>query len=342
MPVLRTAAAAAFVGSMVRALPLVVFVVVFVSLVNRVSAADTPDKPTVIVLVGAAGEPEYGSNFIAWSDLWVDAAHKGNAAVTVIGTAPTNASSVSDLDQLQQALAAQPKESANELWLVMLGHGTFDGKTAKFNLRGPDFTPDDLAGWLKPFKRPVAVIDCSSASAPFLTKLSANGRVIITATRSGSEQNFARFGQYISEAIADPAADLDKDGQTSLLEAFLTASRRLAEFYKSQGRLMTEHALIDDNGDGQGTPPDWFKGLHAVKRARGGSTVDGMRAHQFILVRSAQEQQLAPAVRARRDELELSVGKLRDQKSTMNEDDYYRQLEPILTELAKISTQKEQ
>jgi hypothetical protein len=315
---------------------------ILLSPLTRVSAADAPDQPTVIVVVGAAGEPEYGSNFVAWSKLWVEAAHKGGAAVSVIGTAPTNGSSTTDLDQLQQNLAAQPRESANELWLVLLGHGTSDGKVAKFNMRGPDFTPDDLAGWLKPFKRPVAVIDCSSASSPFLPKLSAPGRVIITATRSGSEQNYARFGQYISESIADPAADLDKDGQTSLLEAFLMASRRVAEFYKSEGRLMTEHALIDDNGDGLGTPPDWFKGIHAVKRARDGATVDGMRAHQFILVRSAQEQQLAPAVRARRDELELAVGKLRDQKAKMSDDDYYHQLEPMLTELAKISTQKSQ
>ena len=88
-----------------------------------------------------------------------------------------------------------------ELWLVLLGHGTFDGKVAKFNLRGPDFSADELASWLQPFKRPLAVIDCSSCSAPFLPKLSAPGRVIITATRSGNEENYARFGQYISEAI---------------------------------------------------------------------------------------------------------------------------------------------
>jgi hypothetical protein len=318
------------------------FLFFLLAAVPRASAADTPDKSSVIVVVGAAGEPEYGSNFVEWSKLWVEAASKGGAAVTVIGTAPTNGSSATDLELLQQALVAQPRESANELWLVLLGHGTFDGKVAKFNMRGPDFTPDDLASWLKPFHRPVAVIDCSSASAPFLPKLSATGRVIITATRSGFEQNYARFGQYLSESIADSAADLDKDGQTSLLEAFLMASRRVAEFYQGEGRLMTEHALIDDNGDGQGTPADWFKGIHAVKRARDGASVDGLRAQQFILVRSAQEQQLAPAVRARRDELELAVGKLRDQKAKLSEDDYYHQLEPMLTELARISMQKSQ
>jgi hypothetical protein len=303
-------------------------------------AQTADDRPTLIVVVGAAGEPEYGSNFLHWSELWTQAGTKGGAKITVIGTDPTNATT--DLDRLKQALAAEPKQSDNELWLVLLGHGTFDGSAAKFNLRGPDFSADDLASWLQPFKRPLAVIDCSSCSAPFLPKLSAPGRVIITATRSGYEQNYARFGQYISEAMVDPAADLDKDGQTSLLEAFLFASRQVADFYKSEGRLMTEHALLDDNGDGLGTPADWFKGIHAVKRARDGAAADGTRAHQFCLVRSEQELKIPPALRARRDELELAVEKLRDQKSKMDEDEYYRQLEPMMVELAKISVQSSQ
>ena len=31
------------------------------------------------------------------------------------------------------------------LWLVLIGHGTFDGKTARFGLRGPDVTPAEWA-----------------------------------------------------------------------------------------------------------------------------------------------------------------------------------------------------
>jgi hypothetical protein len=295
------------------------------------------DKATLIVVVGAAGEEEYGSNFVHSSELWVQAGKAGGANITVIGTDPTNATT--DFEKLKQALAAEPKESVEELWLVLLGHGTFDGKTAKFNLRGPDFSADDLAAWLQPFKRPLAVIDCSSCSAPFLPKLSAPGRVIITATRSGFEGNYTRFGQYISEAMVDPASDLDKDGQTSLLEAFLMASRRVEDFYKGAGRLTTEHALLDDNGDGLGTPADWFRGVRAVKRARDGAATDGTRANQFCLVRSEAERKIPAALRARRDELELSVEKLRDRKAKMDEDEYYRQLETMMVELAKISAQ---
>ncbi len=301
------------------------------------NSQNPPDKATVIIAVGAAGEDEYGTDFRKSAQLWIDACKKGGANCITIGLDPTN--STTDLERLKQTLLAESKESANELWLVLLGHGTFDGKVAKVNLRGPDLSADDLSAWLNPFKRPLAVIDCTSASAPFLAKLSAPGRVVITATRSGYEENYARFGKYLSEAIADSNADLDKDGQTSLLEAFLMASRRVAEFYDSAGRLATEHALLDDNGDGLGTPADWFRGVHAVKRAKDGAPLDGFRASQFFLVRSEQERQSPPAARARRDELELAVAKLRDSKEKLNEDDYYRQLETLLVELAKISTQ---
>jgi len=222
---------------------------------------------------------------------------------------------------------------------VLIGHGTFDGKEGKFNLRGPDLSATELAGELKPFRRPLAVINCASSSGPFLHKLTATNRVIVVAARSGYEQNYARFGQYMAEAIANPQADLDKDGQTSLLEAFLMASRQVAEFYNTAGRLATEHALIEDNGDGLGTPAEWFRGIRSVKKPKEGASADGLRAHQMHLVRSDQERKLSSEVRARRDELELAIARLRDAKNQAKEDDYYEQLEKLLTELARLYEQ---
>ncbi len=176
-----------------------------------------------------------------------------------------------DREVLDQRLGEEPKQSAAAFWLVLIGHGTFDGKTARFNLRGPDVSAGELAEWLKPFERPLAIINCASASGPFINSLSGPNRVIVTATKSGFEHNFARFGDYLSQAMADPKADLDKDKQTSLLEAFLLASAGAREFYASESRLATEHALLDDNGDALGTAADWFKGIRAVKSARDGA-----------------------------------------------------------------------
>jgi hypothetical protein len=241
-----------------------------------------------------------------------------------------------DHDRLKRAFEAEPKTGPGELWVVLIGHGTFDGKEAKLNLRGPDVSATELSEWLKPFQRPIAIIDTTSSSAPFLAKLAAPKRVIVSATRSGNEQNYARFGKFLAEALPDPKSDLDKDGQISLLESFLSASHRTMEFYKTEGRLATEHALIDDNGDGLGTPADWFRGVIATKRARDGAAPDGLRAHQFHLVRSAAEQQLSPEMRARRDRLEVQLSALRDKKAKMNEEKYYQELEKVLLELAAL------
>jgi hypothetical protein len=307
------------------------FIGILIFAATRLLAAE---PATVVVVVGAPGEDEYATVFAQQIEAWKKVTAQAAAKSIVIGAEAAGAAM--DRDQLKQRLEAEPKDGAGELWLVLIGHGTFDGKEAKFNLRGLDLTATDLAEWLKPFKRPLALVATASASAPFLVKLAAPGRVVVSATRSGNEQNYARFGKYFAEAIADAKSDLDKDGQVSLLEAFLSGSQRTAEFYKTEGRLATEHALLDDNGDGLGTPADWFRGVRATKRARDGASLDGIRAHQFHLVRSPAEQQLSDDARARRDALELKIAKLRDAKAKLPEAKYFEELEKLLLELAAV------
>ncbi|MBK9138315.1 MAG: hypothetical protein IPM17_06055 [Verrucomicrobia bacterium] len=289
---------------------------------------------SVVLAVGAPGEPEYGSNFVQQAQLWLRASEQAGVAATLIGL--DDASEPTDRERLRTALAAEPPDGTDPLWLVLIGHGTYDGREARFNLRGPDVSATDLAEWLKPVRRPLIVINTASASAPFLNQLSGTNRMVVTATRSGSEQNFARFGSYFARALADPAGDLDQDGQVSLLEAFLSASAGVREFYQTEGRLATEHALLDDNGDGRGTPADWFRGVCVVKQADAGKPVDGARAHQVHLVPSAVERALPPEVRQHRDALEREILRLREQKSGRDETEYYRDLEKLLLELARL------
>jgi hypothetical protein len=302
------------------------------------SLAQTNDQRTIVIVVGAAGEPQFGEQFSQWAGLWKQAAAKGGLKTLVVGEEKENPTN--DRTRLLTVLTNEAAKPDGELWLVFIGHGTYDGRSAKFNLRGPDMSAADLAAVLKPCRRPLAVIQCASASGPFINALSGPDRVIITATRSGYEVNATRFGGYLAKAIADPAADLDKDGQTSLLEAFLLASREVAQFYKESGRLATEHALLDDNGDGLGTSADWFRGVRAVKTAANGKSVDGVRAHQFHLIRSEVEQELSPAARVRRNELEKQLSELRSRKESLPEDDYYRQLEDILVKIARLYQNK--
>ncbi len=299
------------------------------------SARSTPASPPVIVLVvGAPGEPGFATNFLQQVHQWTQAAQSSGTRVVTFGTDPEE--SPDDRSRLEAFLAAEPRTGDAPLWLVLIGHGTFDGKEARFNLRGPDVSATELAAWLVPFQRPLVLINTTSASAPFLQKLSGSNRIVITATRSGHEQNVTRFGGALAASLQDPAADLDADEQVSLFEAFLSASQRVAESYQEEGRLLTEHALLDDNGDGLGTPPDWFRGLRPVRQPKDGKSLDGTRAHQLHLIPSAAEQQLSLEARARRDELERRIVTLREQKANRAEDAYYAQLEKLLLELARI------
>jgi hypothetical protein len=306
-----------------------------VLIVSLLTSAEMPEPPTIVVVVGAPGASKYEQEFCQWAGRWQHGAEQAGAPCFLMGASVTTGQP--DRQQLETLLADLPKKSLAPLWLVLIGHGTFDGRSAKFNMRGPDVTAAELAEWLKPYERTVAVINCASSSGPFINRLSGPNRVVVTATKSGYELNYARFGDYMSAAICDPAADLDKDGQTSLLEAFLSASARVAEFYEQEARLATETAILDDNGDGLGTPAAWFRGIRVTQRARDGASADGSRAHQLHLIPSQRERNMPAEVRARRDELELAIAKLRDSKAEgVQEDEYYRKLEPLLVELARL------
>jgi hypothetical protein len=316
-------------------------IILFTSSICLAGDSTSQEQPSVIIVVGAGGSEEFSAQFLLWSTEIDQACRKGKAESFIIGLNATQDSN--DIDILKNKLSSEPNNIDSPVWLVMIGHGTFDGKTAKFNLRGPDVSADVLAEWLKPVKRPVIIIGAFSSSAPFLNKLSAPGRIIITSTRSGFELNFSRFGQYFAATLANPDADLDKDGQTSLLESFLIASNQLAEFYSTAGRLATEHPLLDDNGDGLGTPPQWYRGIRPVQKPEDEADIDGFRAHQIHLVKSDFENKIPLQLRDKRDALELEIHKLRQirDSNSISEDEYFNRLEKVLTEIGTIYGQIE-
>ena len=298
------------------------------------------EDPTqiVIVVVGAPGTDTYEAQFTQAAQHWKEGCSRGNAQFISLGL--DEDPNETDRARLEQILASQAtRADIQTLWLVLIGHGTFDGRRAKFNLRGPDVTATELAHWLAPIRVPMALINCASSSAPFLKKLSAPDRVVITATKSGFERNVTRFAGDLAKAILEPRADLDKDGQTSLLEAYLSAAHDVVEFYRAEGRLVTEHALLDDTGDGLGTPADWFRGIHSEKKAADNASLDGYRAHQFHLIPSQSEAGLSMDLRADRNRLELEIMQLREQKAEIPEEFYYERLEPLLYQIAEIYEQ---
>jgi len=305
---------------------------------NATAKAPTQAAQTsadMVLIVGAAGESKFGGLFRKWARRWESAAKKGKLQITIIG-ADKSPAKPSDREKLETRLATLKKDGKKPLWIVYVGHGTFDRKNARLNLVGRDVSASELGKLLDSFSRPVVFVHSGASSAPFINRLSKAGRVIVTATKSGYESNFAYFGEYVSAAIADPKADLDKDQQTSLLEAFLMASRQVAEFYKTNGRLSTEQALIDDNGDARGTPASFFRGIRVAQQASEGNQADGLRANQLHLVKSPTELALPPKLRGQRDKLEQQLADLRSRKAALPSDQYYDRLEKILVQIAKL------
>lgn len=290
-------------------------------------------SPHLLLVLGAAGTPEYGEQFQHDADQWRKLARSRKLELVEI----SGDADEPQRERLQAAIAAAQTEDAGPLWIVFIGHGTSERGVHKFNLTGPDVSSRELAQWLRPLAKPVIFISCSSASAPFLPELSAPNRVIITATRSGSENNYSRFGSQLADSLLDPSTDIDHDEEVSLLEAFLAASAKTEKYYREQSRLTTEHALVDDNGDKLGTGAEFFRGTRAVKAAQGGKALDGDVANKIILYSDPALPQLSPSDQARRAEIEAQIDALRARKPSLPTDRYWDELEALLLQLAEIN-----
>ena len=305
-----------------------------ISVAQDSSPAPDSARQELVVVIGAPGTDEYRTTFESWAARWKDAAERAAADCTMIGS---DHHSAANLDELTVALGASiAVETTEPLWIVFIGHGTFDGRTARLNLNGPDISSQHMAEMLRPAKRPIAFIACASCSSPFINALSAPERIVISATKDGNQIQYSRFGDAMSQAIVGLDADINRDGQTSLLEAWLFASRRTAEFYTTEGRLATEHALLDDNGDSKGTRAEVYEADRLKANIENADQLDGNMASRWHLVRSDEERRLTPEQRQTRDNLEQQLELLRRGKDKLAEAEYLLQLEAILLPLARL------
>ena len=324
------------VGPINRHAIMLLMLLFFLGSLRGAENVTSKNSADLLIVVGAGGEASYGEIFSEWATMLQAIGEEAQAKVELLGPDVPDSIEGSLKDVFKEKLEAYAMETEEPLWIALIGHGTFNGRVAKFNVKGPDISTEELASWLKPLKRPVAVMNTSSASAPFLNALSGPNRVVLTATRDGFELNFARFGSYLVNALGSKRADLDKDGQTSLLEAFIMASRQVGEFYEIEGRLASEHALLDDTGDQKGIPADWFKGVRPVKIPEGNNRPDGRVAAQFHLIENELESLMSPEIKKRRDELEQAIFELRDHRGDMNEKAYFERLEALLIPFAEL------
>lgn len=293
----------------------------------------------LVLVIGAAGTEEFGVAFADWGKRWQTVADQSDLEFVSIGLEEQQTED-SDRDLLRKILTSESGNQATPLWLVLIGHGTYARDVAKFNLQGPDVSAADLAKWMNGSKRPIVIINCASASGPFVNRLSGPQRVIVTATRSGIEQNYARFGDFFSKAIGSQASDLDHDGEVSVHEAFLRASAGVRMFYESEDRIATEHAIIDDNGDGKGTPASMFRGVRPNKKAKEGK-LDGPAALRVTVTPAGSRLPFTQAELKQRSEIEDQIDVLRGRLGELDQQALDAALLPLMLRLARLYREAE-
>ena len=284
--------------------------------------------PYYVTVAGLGGEPDYEQRFAALAsdlDKLFKAAASDVHVYTFSGSSATKARLTEALNQI--ARDAKPED---EFTLILIGHGSYDGEEYKFNLPGPDISGEELAVLCDkiPAKRQL-IVNTTSASGGSIGALQKVGRIVITATKTGTEKNATVFARYWVDALRDSSSDVDKNEAISALEAFQYADRKTASFYESQKRLATEHAVIEDTGKKEAV------------RATSAENGEGLLATNFVILRLGATQKAAnyPAKRAlldKKEDLERKIDTLKIQKAAMSAEDYKRQLSADLLDLARV------
>jgi hypothetical protein len=295
-----------------------VFVSSWLALVVMTPVSAFAQQTHLLVITGVPGDEEHAKKFQQWATTFIDAARKKE------GVPEANITFLSDRGATRPAvekafadLAAKAKAN-DEVFVLLIGHGSFDGSVAAFNLPGPDLTADDYAKLLSRFtSQRIVFVNTSSASGAFLKPLAGPGRVIVTATKTGGERNETDFPQYFVAAYSDPAADRDRNGHVSVAEAFDYAKTKVTQAFQQKGLLLTEHATLDDGGEGQLAARVFLGG------GESGSTLQ-------VDTSDPELKALADA----RDALDREIAALRAKKASMEQAAYDAQLERLLTELA--------
>lgn len=316
----------------------------FLAALGMTMTASAVAQTRALVVTGLGAEPKYQQQFrslgerlttalaakygipeanIAWlsEDSTSRAkAHRGRS---------TSANILRELDRI--GAASRPNE---QLLVVLIGHGSGAGDESKFNIPGPDVTVRDLNTALSRFAaQRVAILNLTTASGDALPILSFPNRIVVTATKSAYERNESQFARFFVEAIdKDGAADVDKDGRVSLLEAYRYAVTETRRSYETDERLLTEHAQLDDDGNGKGSDlPD------------GRSAGDGLLSRRFFIDagaaggRAASTDPRVNKLYTDKFEVEDRIDALKQRKASMKEGAYYAELETLLVSLARLA-----
>lgn len=308
----------------------------------RDAFAQGPPRTWVLIITGSSGEPRFASQFHLQAMAFRGALERyaiPSTQLTYLAEAtavdPRAVAGRSTREEIAKAVdrIAASARAGDLVLILLIGHGSSDGTVSRFNVPGPDVSDVEFRTMLGRLSaQTVAFINASSASGDFVKTLSGRNRLIVTATKTGFERNESLFAQHFVAAFAGDGADTDKDGRVSLLEAFNYSRREVQREYESTNRLQSEHAILDDDGDGTGRSDP----------AQGGP--DGVLASRLflqpavVLSAAAAADPRVAALLATETRLQAQLDTLRLAKGVMPAAEYDKALEDLLLKIAENSS----
>ncbi|MBY0495282.1 MAG: hypothetical protein K2Y23_13805 [Cyanobacteria bacterium] len=288
-----------------------------------------------VIISGASGGEKYAEQMATWrNDLQTALVNRYQFKpefVKVFVDETATAGDKGSAENVRKFFAEMKKGSSKDdfVFIVLIGHGTYDGNVAKFNLVGPDLTASDWTMLLSGIQGRVTLVNTTEASFPFLETLTSKGRVVITATDSAAQKYATVFPEYFVKAMKEASTDLDKNGRTSIFEVFTAASAAVKQHYEQRGQLTTERALLDDNGDG--------KGREATAEGPDG----GIARITYLdseVVNGTANPELAELIRRRRA-LEQQAEEHKELRGVMPEAEWQKTFEKLMLDLATVSAE---
>ncbi len=318
-------------------------VVVLVLLGLRAMPAYSQTNRYALIASSVSGDEEFKEKFWSWSrqmyqslreelqfpkeNVWFlfEDPARDNEVVTARATKV-------EFSKVFEGLRSKVKQD-DLIFIYLIGHGSFDGREYKFNLVGPDITGSELKNFLDDFpNQKIVLVSTTSCSGLLAKNLSQKNRVIVTSTKNEFENNDTIFAEFFGDAFKNRSADRDKNGRVSLLEAYLYSAQKVDAWYKERKRLATEHPLLEDNGDGQGTPqpsPENGEGLLA------GSISLEPEIEVVALSPGAFSDPQLQSLYSSRRKLEATIQDLRYRKTSLPEAEYNKKMEQLLVQLAQ-------
>lgn len=283
----------------------------------------TAQRTHVLVVSGLGGEPQYSTAFHAQGAAFHDLARGqwkvADSSLVWLAEDPSRDAARIDGPSTKESVAAaflalsRRVQAGDVVVVLLIGHGSGEGKDSRINLRGADPTAADYDGWLAAFaQQTVVFVAAASASGDFVDALRGKGRLIVAATRTALERNESVFGEHFVRGLSTAEADANKDGSISVLEAFTYATREVRRVYEEGQRMLTEHATLSDS-------------VLAARVAFGGAASAG------------SDDPRVAALLAERRALEDELARLRERKEAMPAAEYERELERLLVAIAEKS-----